>query len=54
MWNKYTKTIGSLALLIALAYPTYDIMRDFANQRDGRMQSTSYEFSRYLRDRGII
>ncbi|MGY6528692.1 MAG: hypothetical protein ACXITR_02070 [Cyanobacterium sp.] len=54
MWNKYTKVIGSLALLVALAYPTYDVMRDFTNQRYGRMQSASYEFSRYLRDRGVI
>lgn len=54
MSNIYVKIFGSLTLLVVLAHPTYDVMKDFANQRDGRMQSTHYEFSRYLRHRGFI
>ncbi len=52
MKNPIIKTIGAVTLLIIVAYPTYDFVRDFTNQRNTRFQYTHYNFSRYLRHGG--
>jgi hypothetical protein len=47
--NKLIQKITIITVLIIVAYPTYDFIRDFAGQRIARVQDTNYNFSRYLR-----
>lgn len=47
--NQLYKVIGISLLLGLLAYPTYELAKDFAQTRDLKMQHTSYNYSKYLR-----
>ncbi|WP_373480798.1 hypothetical protein [Geminocystis sp.] len=47
--NKLIKKITIISVLITVAYPAHDFIRDFASNRIARVQDTNYNFSRYLR-----
>lgn len=47
--KKFAQTTGVILLAIAIAYPAYDLTKDFVNKRDLRVQNTHFNFSKYLR-----
>jgi hypothetical protein len=45
----FAKTLGIIVLGLAVAYPTYDLAKEFVNKRDLIVQNTNINFSKYLR-----